>query len=512
VDIVDAVGSVPSHDHTALLPSKLSLGQIVLDAPAKVRETGGDWREIAMCYSCRFLSIMSLAGLLLVAPAVAASECRLLVCRVTGRPGTGVFAGHPGWIDAYHAGSGKGIAARIHEDGSFELPPPQKRKPLCLIVMLDRIETPPFVVPRYGENGERDVLIPVEYACVPAGYPEAWDRDFKTRARDYYQSVVPRCTMLYGATVFDGPKIVDWGNKIRVSVLEGGPDGTPLRMRFHREPHADHQSAGHSDKETPRVGWRHGDVPVEPGETYTIHAGGYRSHGGRNFQLDAYVRPDRGDGYPHGSVLGDGKPLGGDLCALVFGNSHGQLVENHIRSEEWEVFIPHHRPATNWGQSFTSHGTSLAGLSFWAASGRGPEPVECTILVRPDGTWEYPIGPRKVAVAHRSPARPIIRYPEHPSRMPGYESYYELPCDLYQVAYLPDEVPLTPKKTYYVEVVSSRPILMYADGDYYHDGHAYYEALKVDRLGKPWTFHSPRWTLAMNIVTYAKPGGQPIAP
>ena len=75
---------------------------------------------------------------------------------------------------------------------------------------------------------------------------------------------------------------------------------------------------------------------------------------------------------------------------------------------------------------------------------------------------------------------------------------------------MPDEMPLVPGKTYYIEVVSSRPILMYADGDYYHDGHAYYEALQVDRIGGPWTFHSERWTIAMNIVTYARPGGAPL--
>jgi hypothetical protein len=48
---------------------------------------------------------------------------------------------------------------------------------------------------------------------------------------------------------------------------------------------------------------------------------------------------------------------------------------------------------------------------------------------------------------------------------------------------------------------------MYADGYYCHDGFASYEALQVDRVGKPWAFHSERWTLAMNIVTYAKVGG-----
>lgn len=443
-----------------------------------------------------------------------AGEGRILIPEVSGRPGLRVFSGHPGWVDAYHAGHGEGISARIREDGTFHLPAAPKPKPLYLIVMLDRIETPPFVVSSPGASGNLDVVIPVEYACVPEGYPEVWDKEYARRAVNYHQTIVPSSTMLYGITVFDGPKIVEWGNKLNASVHEGGRDGPPIRMRFHREGLTDHQSAGHSDKQTPRIGWRHGDVPVRPGETYAIRVGGYRSHGGKHFSLDAYVRPDRNDGYAPGEVLGDGKSLGGDLCCLVFGNGHGQLVETHIRSEEWEIFVPRHRPSANWGQSFRASGVSLAGVSFWASSGssEGSEPVRCRILVRPDGTWEHPLGPRKVAAAHASPARPIIRYPEIPARLPGYERWYELPSELYQVAYAPDEMPLEPGKTYYVEIVASQPILLYADGDYYHEGYAYYEGLQVDRTGQPWTFHSERWTLAMNIVTYAKPGGGPLEP
>ena len=39
-----------------------------------------------------------------------------------------------------------------------------------------------------------------------------------------------------------------------------------------------------------------------------------------------------------------------------------------------------------------------------------------------------------------------------------------------------------------------------------------YERLKADREAgaQPMTKHSVRWTLAMNIVTYARPGGKPL--
>ena len=458
--------------------------------------------------------IVTVAAGVVGCSAALAGQGRFTIPYVTGQPGVQPFTGHLGWVDAYPAGHGKGTFARIGSDASFNLPKPKKNKPICLIAMFDRVETPPVIVPDYPTEGDQDVLIPVEYACVPAGYPEVWDQEYKIRATNYYQTFVARGTQLYGVSLFDGPKIVDWGNKINASVHKDGPRGEALTMRFQFEPMIEHVSAGHSDHELPRIGWRHGDVRVEPGRTYAVRVGGYRSHGGKNFKLDAYVRPDKDDGYPGGRVFRDGQPTEGDLCCLIFGNSHGQLVENHIRSEEWELFIPHHAPTTNWGQSFTAHGVSLAGISFWAAGGDGSEPVACEVRVRPDGAWEHPIGPRKVAVAHKSPDRPIIRYTDAPKPVPGYEAYYKLPSDLFQVAYLPDELPLTPGKTYYIEVVSSRPIMMYADGDFYHDGYAYYEGLKVDRVaaGGRMTKHSDRWTLAMNIVTYAKPDGKPLAP
>ncbi|NLE59381.1 MAG: hypothetical protein GX616_13550, partial [Planctomycetes bacterium] len=92
------------------------------------------------------------------------------------------------------------------------------------------------------------------------------------------------------------------------------------------------------------------------------------------------------------------------------------------------------------------------------------------------------------------------------------EAFYKLPSRLFQVAYMPDEIELKPGKTYYIEVIPTRPIMMYADGDYYKDGYAYYERLKADRASgaQPYAFHSERWTLAMNIVTYANKGGAPL--
>jgi hypothetical protein len=431
---------------------------------------------------------------------------------VTGRPGAQPFAGHPGWVDAYTNRPGEGTSARIDEQGRFDLSRSKNGKPLTLIFMFDRIETPPFVVFNYPPDGNPDVVVPVEYACVPPGYPEVWDKKYMKRGKNFYQTMLMQCTQLYGVSVFDGPKFIWWGNKINVSVYKDNPKGEVIWVTEGGEGKSDHVSATHSDHELPRMGWRHGDMPVEPGKTYAVRAGAY-THGGDHFRLDAYIRPDRGDGYAAGQLTVDGKPTEGDLCCLIFGNGHGQLVENHIRSEEWELTIPRYRPSTCWGQSFTSHGVSLAGLSFWASSGQTADPVTCEITVYPDSPKESAIGVRKVAVSHASPLRPKIRYPDQPATMPGYDSHRKLPCELYQVAYAPDEMPLVPGKQYYVEVKSSKPLSMYVDGDYYPGGYGYYERLKADKVAGSgsYLFHSDRWTLCMNIVTYANPGGKPLA-
>jgi hypothetical protein len=251
-------------------------------------------------------------------------------------------------------------------------------------------------------------------------------------------------------------------------------------------------------------------MPVEPGKTYTVKVEAYLTHGGKQFTMDAYIRPDKGDGYESGNAYRDGRTLDGDLCCLVFGDSHGQYVENQIRAEDWEIFIPKHRPTTSWGQTFVASGVSMGGVSFWTANKDDEASVECEVRIREEGPWGKILKPIKSAQGQVSAERPRSVYPEIPSRLPEYNSYYESKPRLFQVAWLPDELKLTPGKTYYIEVLAKEPIMMWADGHCYENGYAYYEGLKVERqeVGRQ-IFHSARWTLLMNIVTYAKSGGKP---
>jgi len=253
----------------------------------------------------------------LTGAAVFGQEARFTIPYVTGRPGTQPFAGHPGWVDAYAAGNGEGVFARVGDDATFTLPQPKKDKPLCLIVMFDKIETPPLVFPNFRAAAKQDVAIPLEYACVPPGYPEVWDKQYTLRGHDFYQTIVPRGTQLYGVSAFDGPKFAEWGNKINVSVHEDSPQGRLIMVTEAGEGPSEHVSATHSDHELPRIGWRHGNMPVTPGRKYAVRVGAYR-HGGPHFRLDAYLRPDKGDGYADGNVSVDGKPKEADLCCLIW--------------------------------------------------------------------------------------------------------------------------------------------------------------------------------------------------
>src|SRR5690606_2185037 len=105
------------------------------------------------------------------------------------------------------------------------------------------------------------------------------------RGQNFYQMFVAECTALYGVSLFDGPKFVDWGNKINVSVYRDRHNGEVLPVTEAGEGPSDHVSATHSDFELPRIGWRHGDLPLEMGRTYALRAGAY-THGGSHFRLD----------------------------------------------------------------------------------------------------------------------------------------------------------------------------------------------------------------------------------
>ena len=158
------------------------------------------------------------------AEATLAAKGTVTIPYLTGRPGVKPFAGHPGWVDLFHKGKPTGASARIGPDGTFELPDPVASG--TLVVTFDQFEAIPFVIPNWPmQPGNCDAAVPVEYACVPPGYPQMWDKEYVRRNHHWFQTFVPRGTQIYGCTVFDGPKAISWGNKFNATLHEDGPDG-----------------------------------------------------------------------------------------------------------------------------------------------------------------------------------------------------------------------------------------------------------------------------------------------
>jgi len=199
----------------------------------------------------------------------------------------------------------------------------------------------------------------------------------------------------------------------------------------------------------------------------------------------------------------------------MISDSNGQIIENQVRSAEWNILIPRRKPTKSWGQTFRAHGKSLAGLVFWGSNGSN-QSVACRIILRRGGLKGAVIGTQRVARAHDSLLYPVIRYRHTPGTLPGYERYYPdapvdvpprgkpgatRPADMFQVAYAPGEVPLKPGETYYVELTADEPIVMFADGDFYRHGFAYYNGQQIRRV-TGLQHGDARWTLVMTIVTY----------
>ncbi len=435
---------------------------------------------------------------------VYAEEGTIVAPIITGRDGRHAFTPHPGWVGVFPPGPSKGTYATIGANGRFTVP--AVSGPVSLIAGFHKMETAPLILSKWSASGDLsvDAMGLYDYVCLPDGYPQTWDSQYMVRAHTFYQTFIARSKWIYSVTVYDGPKIVWWGNKPSVAICEGKIGGPPIMMPFH-DSEAKDQTALHTDHAFPRVGFRHGDIELVPGRKYTVVVKGYESHGGKHFDLDLFVRPDRGDGYEPGELYADRVAKGGDLCMLVMGNTTGQIVETQMRSPEWEIMIPKRKPVKNWGQTFIAHGVSMAGIEFWAGSDTD-KPIDCRIAIREGGPTGREVGVVKTAVSQDSPEQPLIRYPDNPGPMPGFDAYYKYPFDRFAAAWTADELPLTPGKKYYVDCSFSEPVLLFADGDYYHDGHAYYEGERID---EDKIFHSPRWTLVMAVVTYENPGGVP---
>lgn len=440
-------------------------------------------------------------------------KSRILLPVITGHAQLEPFTGHEGWVDVYTSESSVAESARIGRDASFHIERPKSQS--VLIASFDRLELLPIIIP--GWDGHSDITIEADYVCIPPGYPDVWGREYPVKGRNFWQTFIPHSSNLYNCTAFDGPKIAWWGNKFNFSVHRDNAHGPRIAFPVPWGTTDRDDPSGHpTDFEFPRVGWRHGDVQVVPGKRCAIRIGGYRGHGGDQLEANTFVRPDNGDGYSSGQAWNGDAKLDGDLCLIVQGDGNGQIVENQIRNEEWNVIVAKRVPVEKRGQTFLNHGRCMAGLVFWGINEAG-KPISCTVRIRESGPTGKQIGPAKIAVGHEVPQGPFIAYPDVPGPMPGYESWYRqventdrasyIISRVFQIGYAPGEVILQPGQTYYVDLNFSAPIILYVDGDYYASGFAYYDGAKVER--ESGLQHGDyRFTLAMTIVTYRNETGR----
>ena len=457
-----------------------------------------------------------LGAVAMINPAALAGKGTFTVPQVTGRPATQPFAGHPGWVDVFKRGYGVGTSARIAEDGTFELPDPDK--PVCLVAMFDKIETPPVILPRWPISpGNYDVPIPAEYACLPPGFPG----DFDMKQKVERPGPVPDVRAALHAALRRPLLRRGQGGRLGQRGARDAPQGCAHRPAHPDEgPGLARPRLGRQDRsrlDQPELAivffaWAGGTATCRSsrGKTYVLEVEGYRSHSGKHYETGAFIRPDKGDGYPDGQASVGEKKLDGDLCLPDLRQRPRPARREPHPQRGMGVLHPpassQHRLGPDVHLARRQPGRRhLLGLR----RGRQRDPV------RGPRARGGPVGPDAQA-GQGGPRSRVAGPADHPlsryarRRCRATRRGTSCPASLFQVAYMPDEMPLKPGKTYYVELVPTRPVMMYADGDFYQQGFAYYEGLKMERaVAGRTTMHSKRWTLAMNIVTYENKDGMP---
>ncbi len=195
------------------------------------------------------------------------------------------------------------------------------------------------------------------------------------------------------------------------------------------------------------TGYRSGDIPTVPGETYAIKLTGV----GGDFGIMS--RAEDGNGYAQGQAYDhNGNPQNRDLNITVFSDNDNTVIPYAKTTSglgslsDW---------AGVWGQTFKATGEGLAAADLWFASTTWDIDVRFRVYTNnPSGTQ---IGPTKVSAAAAQTGG----------------------VGLVGVSYAPGEVPLTTGNTYYIEMAvpsdpwGFTPYKFNNPVDDYPYGHAY---------------------------------------
>jgi hypothetical protein len=226
------------------------------------------------------------------------------------------------------------------------------------------------------------------------------------------------------------------------------------------------------------VRYRSPDAPTVPGRRYAIRLMAVGSN------IQPYKRNKDANSYSSGRAYdAAGVAQNFDMNITVFSDNDGTLVTMNKRYQGNGALVDGNF-AWKVGQTFVSHGVSLAGVDLWAAGANYKWDLNFAWRLYPAGVGGpsgAQIGPTKITQA-------------------GYQAFG---LGLHGVSYNPNEVRLVPGRSYFIEAEIVNPPAesmgfnaCVMDNDSYDDGQAFLWTT-AGWLAKPTT----DW--AMTIVEYA---------
>lgn len=291
----------------------------------------------------------------------------------------------------------------------------------------------PDVVITNGQTTLLNVEINIDYSTYMHHPSTNWD--WTGAGNTWYQTYTATGSSVTGVSFYlaDEPPEPDPDPfPADVSILEdnGSPDvrnWTVLGTRRHSNPGA---------RTDNWVRWRSGEIPTTPGTQYAVRVAGV----GRNIQ--PFKRNHDSLSYEGGQAYdASGNPYSFDLDYLVLANIDGTFVTLNKRTGGLGSLVTGYFD-DGWGQTFTAQGRGLASVDVWAAGAEIPG-QSCPDRWDLDFAWK---------VREGGPTGPQIG-PTKTTKALSLASG----VGLHGVSYNPDEVPLAPGQTYFIE-------FLYADG------------------------------------------------
>lgn len=273
----------------------------------------------------------------------------------------------------------------------------------------------------------------------------------------WYQTFIATGTSVRGVTWM----MAGWGEYegdwAEVSILEDNGNADVRNWKV-LDTKRENSIASDSDE---WVRWFSGQIPITPGKKYAVKIW---VNGG----CAIYKRDKDGSSYPLGRAYDEnGSPRNFDLNVTVFVDRNNQMV-THTRLNYGPGTFIGSLNDTQWGQTFVAAGSALAAVDLFAAS--SDMNFDLTWRIRQGGPYGPQIGPTKTTQG----------------------AYFASSTDLLGVSYNPNEVPLVPGQTYFIDATDTIGFTPFVQETWnsYSDGAAFRRGVATG------------YDLAMTIVEY----------